>query len=362
MTLYLVHTILRLLDGAFFMSLFIDVKYLNQIGGRLPLFKKKDGYLWNCRCILCGDSTTKKNKARGYFFRKNNDLFYKCHNCDASQHFGTYLKNFDANLHRQYVLERYSNGENRRAHADPEEALKKLFDVAPFEVPEPTLLDELMPRVSALPEDHEARIFCENRRIPRHQLSRLYFIDDMRKIGQISPKMRDKIVTAEPRLVLPFRNAAGKLVGVTCRAIRGEELRYIMVRIDEDAPQIFGLEDMNPLTTVYAVEGPIDSLFLPNAVAVGGTGFGKLNELGVDRRRLTVVIDNQPRNREVCAVYTKVIAAGYNVVIWPSRIEAKDINDLIMTGMTPDEVRSLIDENTFSGPRATFEFNLWRKI
>lgn len=344
------------------MSLFLDVKYLNQIGGRLPMFKKKSDYLWNCRCTICGDSSTKKKKARGYFFRKNNDLFYKCHNCDASQHFGTFLKNFDANLYRQYALERYSNGENRRAHANAEDALKKLFEAAPFEVPEPTLLDELLDRVDRLPADHEVRQFCAARRIPDHQLSRLYFIDDMRKIGQISPAMRDKITTAEPRLVLPFRDAAGKLTGVTCRAIRGEELRYIMVRIDEDAPQIFGKELMNPLTTVYAVEGPIDSLFLPNAVAVGGTGFGRLHTLNVERRRLTVVIDNQPRNREVCSIYSKVIAAGYNVVIWPGNIDGKDINDLVMAGTSPAEIKTLLDENTFSGPRATFEFNLWRKV
>ena len=346
------------------MSLFIDVKYLNQIGGRLPLFKKKSDYLWNCRCTICGDSSAKKNRARGYFYRQKNDLYYKCHNCDASQHFGTFLKNFDGNLYRQYALERYSNGENRRAHANPEDAMKKMFVTPVFDIPAepaPTLLDELMPRVSSLPADHEVRVFCRNRQIPDHQLSRLYFINDMRDIGQISAKMRDKIITNEPRLVIPFRDATGKLVGMTCRAIRGEELRYIMVRIDEDAPQIFGLEDMNPLTTVYAVEGPIDSLFLPNAVAVGGTGFGKLQLLNVERRRLTVVIDNQPRNREVCAILGKVIAAGYNVVIWPGNIEGKDINELVLGGMSLPAVKELLDNNTFSGPRATFEFNLWRK-
>ena len=347
------------------MSLFIDVKYLNQIGGRLPLFKKKSDYLWNCRCTICGDSSAKKNRARGYFYRQKNDLYYKCHNCDSSQHFGTFLKNFDGNLYRQYALERYSNGENRRAHANPEDAMKKMFTVPVFDVaqPEPdaTLLDALMPRVSSLPVDHEVRIFCAQRNIPQHQLSRLYFIDDMRNIVQLSDKMKGKIVTGEPRLVIPFRDVAGKLVGMTCRAIRGEELRYIMVRIDEDAPQIFGMEDMNPLTTVYAVEGPLDSLFLPNAVAVGGTGFGKLSTLNVERRRLTVVVDNQPRNKEVCAILAKVIVQGYNVVIWPGNIEGKDINDLVNSGMSPEAVKQLIDDNTFSGPRATFEFNLWRK-
>jgi DNA primase len=173
--------------------------------------------------------------------------------------------------------------------------------------------------------------------------------------------MRDKITTAEPRLVLPFKDGAGRLLGVTCRALRGEELRYIMVRIDEDAPQIFGLDEANPLTTVYVVEGPIDSLFLPNAIAVGGTGFNKLDQLNVEKRRLTVVIDNQPRNREVVAIYRKVIDAGYNVFIWPD-VQQKDINDLALLGHGSRELADLIDKRTYSGLKAMVEFNEWKKV
>jgi hypothetical protein len=345
------------------MSLFIDVKYLNQIGTKLSLFKKKDQYTWNCRCPICGDSQTKKNKARGYFFRRKNDLYYKCHNCDASLHFGTFLKDFDSTLYGQYRLERYSSGENRRAHANPEKDLMDKFNFAVEEfMPKPTLLDELLDRVDQLPADHEVRKFCAERRIPDHQLSRLYYIDDMRKIGQLSPKMREKIVTAEPRLVIPFKDGAGRLLGMTCRALRGEELRYIMVSIDEDAPQVFGLDEVNPLTTVYVVEGPIDSLFLPNAIAVGGTGFHRVDALGIEQRRLTLVIDNQPRNREVVAVYKKVIEAGHRVFIWPET-DCKDINDLALeTGKNAQELSEFIDNRTYAGLRASIEFNNWKKI
>jgi hypothetical protein len=347
------------------MSLFIDVKYLNQIANKLPLFKKKGQYIYNCRCVICGDSSTKKNKARGYFYRAKNDLYYKCHNCDASQHFGTFLKDFDANLYREYRLERYANGENRKAHANPEAELKQQFNFTSAEdiLPAPSLLDQLLDRVDRLPADHEVRKFCAERRIPDYQLSRLYFVDDMRKIGQISPKMRDKIRTAEPRLVIPFRDGSGKLLGMTCRALRGEALRYIMVRIDEDAPQVFGLDEVNPLTTVYAVEGPIDSLFLPNAIAVGGTGFHRIADLGIEQRRLTVVIDNQPRNREVVAVYRKIIDAGHNVFIWPDT-DSKDLNDYVLEnpGLDARTLAQIIDNRTYSGLRATVEFNNWKKV
>ena len=91
------------------MSLYIDIKYLNTIAYRLENFKKKSQDLWNCRCPLCGDSSRNKKKSRGYFYRGKNDLYYKCHNCGASHHFGTFLKNFDSTQYGQYVIERYAS-------------------------------------------------------------------------------------------------------------------------------------------------------------------------------------------------------------------------------------------------------------
>lgn len=338
------------------MSLFTDVRYLNQIGPRLNMFKRKGDYLYNCRCPICGDSQTKKNKARGYFYRANNDLFFKCHNCDASQHFGTFLKNFDAQLYRQYVLERYSDGENRRPHARAEFK----FEAPVFEPrPERNLLDELLIRLDTLPVDHEVRQFCSRRQIPDTQLSRLYYIDNIKDIEQLNDKYKDTIRTAEPRLIIPFRDASGKLVGVTCRGLRDESLRYITIRINETAPLIFGLDTVDQSRSFYAVEGPIDSLFVPNSMAVGGTGFVKLEALNLNKSNLTVVLDNQPRNSEVCKVYQKMIAAGYRIMIWPEYTTAKDINDLVLQGVT--DVQALIDNNSYQGLTALAKFNSWKR-
>jgi len=339
------------------MSLFTDVKYLNQIGNRLNMFKRKGDYLYNCRCPICGDSQTKKNKARGYFYRANNDLFYKCHNCDASQHFGTFLKTFDSQLYREYALERYSDGENRRPHATPEFK----FEQPVFEVkPEPNLLDQLLARVDTLPSDHEVRLFCSNRKIPESQLHRLYFIDNIKDIEQLNKKYANTIKTTEPRLVIPFRNETGRLVGVTCRGLRDESLRYITIRINEDAPLIFGQDTVDQSKPFYAVEGPIDSLFVPNSIAVGGTGFVRLEHLNLNKNNLTIVLDNQPRNAEVCKVYMKMINAGYRIMIWPEYTSAKDINDLVLQGVT--DVQALIDRNSYQGLLALANFNKWKRI
>jgi hypothetical protein len=335
------------------MSYFIDTKYLNLIGHRLPLFKKKKTDLWNCRCIVCGDSRTNKNKARGYFYRQRNDLYYKCHNCLASQHFGTYLKNLDSNLYQQYVFERYATGENGpKAHTKAEEFVYQYEKVEFTAKP----LDKVAVRLSALSDDNEAVRYCVSRGIPQNKFNGLYYIPSVKDIVKIAPQY-DSIKTEEPRLLLPFYNEEGELTGVTMRAMRGEQLRYIMIKMKEDEPLIFGMNRVDKEKPITIVEGPIDSLFVENCVAVAGTGFGKIENLGLKKELVTIVFDNQPRNPEVCKLVEKYIKLNYKVFIWPCGIVEKDINDYVESR---GEVQQLIRENTFEGLMAQLKFTEWR--
>ena len=339
------------------MSLYIDLKYINYISGRLPLFKRKSDYLFNFRCTICGDSSSKKNKARGYFFKMKNDMFMKCHNCGVSIHFGTFLKQTDGMLYAQYALERYADGAApNKAHKDPQFTFKD-----PVVEKKESILDMLLERIDTLSNDHIAIKFCKNRMIPPDAYKRLYFIDSMKKIGQISDAMRDKITTDEPRLVLPFFDEKLQLTGLTCRALGNESLRYVTVRIKPDELLVFGRESLNPKKHIYVTEGPIDSLFLPNSIAVSGTGFNKLKQLNYSKDIMTIIVDNQPRNKEVCRVIENLIDKDYQIVIWPQSLKEKDINDIIKTGKSIKDVKSLIDKHTCRGLQAKANFFAWRR-
>jgi transcription elongation factor Elf1 len=342
------------------MSLYIDLKYIGFIAPKLDSFKKTRDYLYNFRCPICGDSQSKKNKARGYFFKIRNDMMMKCHNCGASMHFGTFLKQFDPFNYQQYVLERYRDGENgRKPHKEPEFK----FDFKPQmpEKKEESLLDHVLDRLDSLPSTNEAVTFCLERKIPEKQFSKLYFIDDIRRIGELSEKYKDRVQTDEPRLVLPFFDWNKQLTGVTCRGLRGEALRYITVKVKEDFPLVFGLDTVDKTKHIYVTEGPIDSLFLPNAIAVAGISFDKILQLGLDKSNMTVILDNQPRNKEVCQMYDKFIKMDYNVFVWPQNIEEKDVNDLILSGKSEKKVKQLIDENTSNGLTAKMKFVSWKR-
>jgi len=339
------------------MSLFVDLKYLKLISSQLPLFKQKNTNLYNCRCIICGDSSAKKNKARGYFYAVKNDLFYKCHNCNASMHFGSFLKQINGLQYSQYTLERYNEGlPNNKPHQKIEDKFKMEEPV--FNKKEERLLDKILDRLDTLPEDNEAVKFCVNRKIPLDKFHNLYFIKSIKDIVQLNNKYKDNIKTEEPRLVLPFYNANDELIAVTCRALRNESLRYVTVKIKEDELLAFGLDKLDKEKTIFVVEGPIDSLFLPNCIAVAGTAFTKLDTLNLPKDKVVAILDNQPRNKDVCKILNKMIDGQYKVVIWPQSLEQKDINEMILAGKNPADI---IKKHTFQGLEAKIKFTEWKR-
>jgi nucleoside diphosphate kinase len=74
-----------------------------------------------------------------------------------------------------------------------------------------------------------------------------------------------------------------------------------------------------------------------------------------------IVLDNEKRNKEIVNSLQKFITNGYSVCIWPEGVNGKDINDMILNGMSTDEIISVIDTNTYSGLQADFILSQWRK-
>ena len=80
------------------MSIRIDINYIIDLSGQLDKFTKKGDYTFNCRCPICGDSQKSKSKARGYFYKKLDDMFYKCHNCGVGTTLGKLIEHIDLSL------------------------------------------------------------------------------------------------------------------------------------------------------------------------------------------------------------------------------------------------------------------------
>ena len=167
-------------------------------------------------------------------------------------------------------------------------------------------------------------------------------------------------------MVIPFYDEEKNLVAFQGRALGESKLRYITVKIDKDNHKVFGMDrvsvDMDDEDKmVYVTEGPIDSLFLDNAIATADANL-RTAAKHIDKSKLVLIYDNEPRNKDICRQMEQAIEEHFNIVIWPEMIQEKDINEMILSGFSPDEIQDIISKNTYQNLRAKIEFVNWKKV
>jgi|TARA_B100001093_G_scaffold302391_1_gene288370 hypothetical protein len=332
------------------MSSYIDLKFINDLSGRLSQFKKKTDYLFNFRCPHCGDSQKSKTKARAYLYRVKNDMFFKCHNCGQGQNLANFIKFVDPKLYESYLLERYK----KSAPATP----KPEFDFKPTKFKDQTPIDDLK-SIKDLPEDHPARLYCDNRKIPEKCFDKLFLSDKfMTLVNEVKPNTY-KVIKDHPRLIIPFYDTTGKVFAFQGRAFGKEQPKYLTIKLDENKQKVYGLDKVNFQQPIYITEGPIDSLFIDNCLAAGGADLFLKNKIPNDQ--ITYIFDNEPRNKEIVKRMYKVIEQNFNVVIWPEDLQLKDVNDMILSGLTKLQLQDIISNNTYSKLSALTKLNYWKK-
>jgi hypothetical protein len=303
----------------------------------LDKFHKVRDYLYNLRCPYCGDSEKFKNKARGYFYRVKDQMNFRCHNCDYGTTAGNVVKYIDPETYKEYVKESFFPTENE---------IEYKFEEPKFKKRDPKLKD-LVP-INKLNTDHPAHQVLVTRQIPEEHYDKFYLCHKFYAWSEISSN-KD-----HPRLVIPFYDEDGKVFAAQGRAFGNEQPKYLTVKFD-DKPKIFGLERVDFSKRVYVVEGPIDSLFLHNCLAVAGADFNNLQ-----KEDTTIILDNEPRNKEIVRRMENLIDVDYELVIWPDSIQQKDINDMTLAGI--GDIQTIIDNNTFSGLQAKMRLATWKRI
>tara|TARA_B100000674_G_scaffold376055_1_gene318543 strand:- start:683 stop:1651 length:969 start_codon:yes stop_codon:yes gene_type:complete len=319
----------------------VDSKYIGLVSSRLQKFKRVKSDLYNFRCPICGDSKKTKSKTRGYLYAIKTNVNFKCHNCGASMSLSNFLKKIDPVVHKQYAFEKFKDGHTGRNF---------VVEEPKFEFKAPVFKPKLnLPKAT---DNSIAKKYLEKRKL---NPSEYYYTGTFKKWVNTLVSKFDDVTYDEPRIVIPliYKN---NLIGIQGRSLGPNSVKYITIMLEEDAPKIYGLDKVNKEKSIYIIEGPFDSSFVENSVAMCGSD---LDVRSFGWRDYIWVFDNEPRNREIVNRISKTIDRGDKVVVWPSNIVEKDINDMVMSGQ---DVMSVLELNTYFGLEAKLKFNTWKRI
>ena len=319
----------------------VDSKFIGIISSRLEKFKRVKSNLFNFRCPICGDSKKNKSKTRGYIYGVKQNTNFKCHNCGASMSFNNFLKQVDPVVQKQYTMEKFKDGFTGRNFVIEEPEFK-------FETPKFKKKLKL-PKAS---ENPTSEGYLTARKLDPSQF---YYAENFKKFTNTLKPTFESERHDEERIIIPLYYQKN-LIGFQGRSIGPSKVKYITVMLDDDAPKIYGLDNIRTDAPVYVTEGPFDSTFIRNSIAMCGAD-ADVGRWGISNP--VWIYDNEPRNREITNRIAKTIDANHSVVIWPDSIDDKDINDMVMSGL---DVQSVIESNTYSGLEAKLKFTTWKKI
>lgn len=332
---------------------YLEQKYVNLISYKLKRFKKT-GINYNFRCPYCGDSKKSESKARGWIFysKDHSTTKYHCHNCGKDTKFEYFLKDQDYNLYTEYLKDKMLDGTS--SNTIP--SLQKK-DIAP--VVQVTKQINLK-SINELKEDHPARIYVSSRAIPTSRFNDLYYTTKFKTwVNTLIPNKFEYTNKDEPRLIIPLLNEEGKMFGFQGRSFKpNDPLKYITILLDDKMPKIYGLHNLNKSKTVYAFEGPIDSMFIQNSVAsAGGKIETNLKKAGIESA--VVIYDNEPRSVYTVKKMLNSIEAGYPICIWPDNIKESDVNNMVLHKIN---VQQIINDNIYNGLAARLKLIEWKKV
>jgi len=320
----------------------VDSKFIGIISPRLQKFKKVKANLYNFRCPICGDSQKQKSKARGYIYGIKENVNFRCHNCGASMSLNNFIKQLDPVIQKQYAMEKFKDGFSGGKNFVVEEP-KFNFTAPEFK----SKID--LPKAS---ENPDAKEYLVNRNLDP---DKFYYAEKFKEFTNSLKQTFDDMKYEESRIIIPLFYKK-KLIGFQGRALGPSPVKYITTMLSDDAPKLYGLDEIDEKKPIYIVEGPFDSCFVENCVAMCGSdvdigSFGWSNYIWV--------YDNEPRNREIVNRISRTIDRGDQVVIWPSDLQYKDINDMVLGGQN---VQDLVESNVYSGLKAQLQFNTWKRI
>ena len=287
-------------------------------------------------------------------------MLFHCHNCNATMSVPNFIKSVDQNIYNEMQMERLQDKKT------PEQ-----LDYEAFvdKMKKPVFLKsgplKGLKKVSQLSPDHRVKKFVDARKIPNPYHAKLFCCPNFKQFtNNLIPNKFDEesIARDETRLLIPFFDKEKRLHAYQGRALGNSKVKYITIILDDSVPKLYGLDSVDFTKTVYVFEGPIDSMFIPNSIATAGGDLVSSIGMYNDKQNIVIVYDNEPRSKDTIKKLDKAIMQGYNIVIWPENLEHKDINDMVLAGMSSEFITHILKTNTYRDLAAKLALTKWSKV
>lgn len=290
-------------------------RYLNLIFYSQSNVRITNSY-YNFRCNICGDSNKNKLKKRGYILINKDRWGFKCHNCGAFMSAEQWLKEYYPNYYKMYVTDLLSDNKDKKE--SDESKIKKLIENKKRErrIEEKRIKKQEKEDVKYFTPIKngktkifdEAIKFCKDRLIPENVWSK-WFVSTKKKYGG--------------RLIIPFYDNTNNIYYFQARTLTKQDPKYLN-RVANKDNAIYNYFNIDKTKPVMILEGPIDSLFVDNSIAVLGTSISPELQKRLNKLNSFYLFDSDGAGVKTALKY---LGKSKNVFVWKKFIKDYDLPD-----------------------------------
>jgi len=248
---------------------------------------------FNFRCNVCGDSKKSKHKKRAYILKRKNPWMFYCHNgCKPMTvlnwikvYFPIHFKDYYRELLRSSseIIKPLPIIKNPIVKKNNEEKEQTKFFI-------PIKKGITSPFAKAV-------LTCIDRRIPEEVWSK-WFVS----IGGMYNN----------RMIIPFFDDKGKIYYYQGRSLYGQEPKYLSRKGEHNSIYNYYLVDKSK--PVPVLEGPIDSIFVENSIAITGVKIEDKRLKDFPHKRFLIDMDNTTNDTKKKTM--ELLSKGEYVFCW----------------------------------------------
>ena len=300
---------------------------------------KKSTAVYEGGCCMCREGNSWGRKRRLYFITKDNVIC--CHNCGWYSSPGDWIKHVTGMSWSEIFRETEEYDIIPGLENSSEQTIRH----------EPDLPHDSIDLFDA----HQLRYYSNNKQVKAclDMIASRRLDTAVNRPKSLYVSLNDK--THKNRVIIPFYNVNGKVSHYQSRKISNDHTPKYLSKTNSEKT-LFNVDKLKTPDHIFIFEGPIDSFFVKDSVAVAGIQdtsrlcFTDSQQSQLDGFVLSKkiwVLDNDTTGRDKSK---KLLERDECVFIWPRQLKQfKDINELCVRTKRDEVKREFILDHSYCG-------------